>query len=227
MICHYPKMILPALCLPESSVDVWTISLDRPVEEDDWDILESTERERAHRFRREIDRERFVVCRSILKRILGAYLNRAPERLKFEYQKRGKPFLAEAGLHFNVSHSDGKSLIAVTCVDPVGVDIEPEARALDEDEFARTVCSQSEWRRVSALPFPSRRLALLRIWVAKEAFLKLTGEGLTQPLNQLDAGELAVSFLDAIPGFVSAIALPRLTLPVRLVSSEAAECLNK
>jgi 4'-phosphopantetheinyl transferase len=210
-------MIWPALVLPKSSVDLWSLSLDLAVGEHEWDVLPLSERQRAHRFRREIDRDRFVVCRSVLRRILGAYLDRVPERLEFEYGEHGKPFLAGEALHFNVSHADGKSLIVVTCAGPVGVDLEPEARAIDVDGVAKTVCSRSEYARISALPAADRRLALLRIWVAKEAFLKSTGQGLTRPLDHLDASELTVRFIDAMPGFVSAIALPSFGLPVRIL----------
>jgi 4'-phosphopantetheinyl transferase len=208
MICSCPEMTLPTLALPESSVHLWSISLDLAVGECDWDILESSERMRAHRFLREIDRDRFVVGRSALRRILGTYLNLAPERLSFEYGRHGKPLLAGKGPHFNVSHADGKSLIAVNWANPVGVDLEPEKRVLDVDGLAQIVCSKSERARISDLPFADRRLALLRIWVGKEAFLKLTGEGLSRSLAQLEMAELPVGFIDAMPGFVSALAQP-------------------
>jgi 4'-phosphopantetheinyl transferase len=200
------------ITLPKSSVHVWNVSLDLPVGERDWDILDLSERQRAQRFHREIDRVRFVACRSALRRILGTYLGRLPERLSFEYGRHGKPFLE--GLQFNVSHADGKSLIAVNGASPVGVDLEPAARALDVETLPRIVCSGSECTKISRLPAADRPLALLRIWVGKEAFLKLTGEGLSRPLSQLDVAELPVRFIDAIPGFVSALALESLSRSV-------------
>jgi 4'-phosphopantetheinyl transferase superfamily len=60
------------------------------------------------------------------------------------------------------------------------------------------------------LPVAERRLALLRIWVAKEAFLKSSGEGLLRPLSGFDVAVLPVRFIDPIPGFVSALALSSL-----------------
>jgi 4'-phosphopantetheinyl transferase len=199
-----------SFALPKGSVDVWSLSLDRPVGESEWSILGSSERDRAHRFRREIDRDRYVACRSALRKLLAGYLDRAPEAFEFAYGKRGKPSLPGTDLYFNVSHAGGKSMIAITRAGPVGVDLEPETRALDVDEFAQSVCSRSERVQISSLPVAERRLALLRIWVAKEAFLKSSGEGLLRPLSGFDVAVLPVRFIDPIPGFVSALALSSL-----------------
>jgi 4'-phosphopantetheinyl transferase len=208
IIPDHPEMISHAYALPVGSVDVWSISLDRTVEDRDWDVLESSERSRAHRFRKAIDCDRYVVCRSFLRKILGSYLDLAPDRFEFAYGKHGKPVLPGTGLHFNVSHAGGKALVAVTWAGPVGVDLEPETRTVDVDRFAQAVCSQSERAQISNLPVAERCLALLRIWVAKEAFLKSSGEGLSRQLSGLEVAELSVCFIDPIPGFVSALALP-------------------
>lgn len=206
----YQGIICHAFTLPGGSVDVWSLSLDRAVQEGDWNVLELNERTRAHRFRKGIDRDRYVVCRSALRRILGTYTERAPDRLGIAYGKHGKPFLPGIDLHFNVSHADGKSLIAVTWAGPVGVDLEPETRSLSIDEFVTIVCSRSERARISSLPLADQQLELLRIWVAKEAFLKSIGEGLSRPLSQLDVAELPVCYIQPISGFVSALALSSL-----------------
>ncbi|HZC36461.1 MAG TPA: 4'-phosphopantetheinyl transferase superfamily protein, partial [Chthoniobacterales bacterium] len=204
------ELICNAFVLPGGKVDVWGLSLDRAVQEADWNVLELTERTRADRFRKEIDRDRYVVCRSTLRRILGTYTKCAPDRVEIAYGKHGKPFLPGSDLHFNVSHADGESLIAVTRAGPVGVDLEPETRSLNVGEFAQTVCSRSERVEISALPSADKRIALLRIWVAKEAFLKSIGEGLSRSLSGLDVAELPVQFIDPTPGFVSALALTSL-----------------
>jgi len=201
-------MTCQAFVLPWGSVDVWALSADRIVGEADWNTLESSERARANGFRKKTDRDRYVLCRAALRRILGNYLNRAPECLVFEYGKNGKPFLVGERLHFNVSHADEKCLIAATDAAPVGVDLEPETRALRVSEFAKTVCSPSEHAHILDLPAAYQGLELLRIWVAKEAFLKSLGEGLTtRPLSIIDTHKLPVCFIDPIPGFVSALSL--------------------
>ena len=111
-------------------------------------------------------------------------------------------------LHFNVSHADVKSLIATTDAAPVGVDLEQETRVLSVRELAKAVCSRSEHAQILDLPAADQRLALLRIWVAKEAFLKALGEGLsTGLLVVIDTNQLPVRFIDPIPGFVSALSL--------------------
>ena len=208
VIPEHSEMTCQTFVLPQGNVDVWALSLDRIVGETDWNILESSERARANRFRKETDRDRFVVCRSALRRILGNYVDRAPERLVFEYGKHGKPFLDRERLHFNVSHADVKSLIATTDAAPVGVDLEQETRVLSVRELAKAVCSRSEHAQILDLPAADQRLALLRIWVAKEAFLKALGEGLsTGLLVVIDTNQLPVRFIDPIPGFVSALSL--------------------
>jgi 4'-phosphopantetheinyl transferase len=206
IICDYPDSVPSMLGLSKAVVHVWRVSLDRKVEERDWHILELSERQRAERFHQKVDRDRFAICRSVLRMILGGYLNRPPERIRFEFGTHGKPFLVGEDIHFNVSHSDGKSLIAVSNSGPVGIDLEPETRALNVEAVQRIVCSESERTRIFHLPAEARALALLQVWVGKEAFVKLTGEGLSRPLSQLDVTELPVIFIPAIPGFVSALA---------------------
>ena len=203
-----PEITCRAFALPRGRVDVWALSLDRIVAETDWQILESSEHARANRFWKETDRDRYVVCRSALRRILGNYVDRAPECLVFEYGKNGKPFLAGESIHFNVSHADGKCLVAATDAAPVGIDLEPETRALNVSELAKIVCSRSEHAQILDLPAADQCLALLRIWVAKEAFLKSLGEGLScRSLSTIDADEIPVWLIDPIPGFVSALSL--------------------
>src|SRR5258708_13193244 len=171
VIREHPEMTCQTFVLPQGSVDVWALSLDRIVGETDWNILESSERARANRFRKETDRNRYVVCRSALRRILGNYVDRAPERLVFEYGKHGKPFLGRERLHFNVSHADGKCLIATTEAAPVEVDLEQETRVLSVRELAKSVCSRSEHTQLLDLPAADQRLALLPICQPNEAFL--------------------------------------------------------
>ena len=70
------------------------------------EILDRQEQERMQRFHFAADSERYAVAHGNLRRILGAYLNLAPERLCFRNNQFGKPELAgETSLKFSLSHS--------------------------------------------------------------------------------------------------------------------------
>ncbi len=74
--------------------------------------LSDDERERAARFRFDLHRDRFVVCRGNLRELLGERLGVAPAEVEFSYGASGKP--ETRGVEFNVSHSESRALIAIS-----------------------------------------------------------------------------------------------------------------
>lgn len=74
----------------------------------------------------------------------------------------------------SVSHCDPLHVIALA-ERPVGVDIERIGSGAGIDAVA---LHPHERTQLDSLPEPRRSEELLRIWTAKEAALKLTGEGL-------------------------------------------------
>ena len=111
------------------AVALWHADLDRlaPRLEGLRSCLSDPERLRADRFRFEHDRRRFATCRVLLRWLLARELDGDPSAIEFCYGPFGKPELhmpVSPPLMFNVSHSDGQALIAVTRGAQVGVDIE-------------------------------------------------------------------------------------------------------
>ncbi|HYV67108.1 MAG TPA: 4'-phosphopantetheinyl transferase superfamily protein, partial [Myxococcales bacterium] len=96
----------------------------------------------------------------------------------------GKPELDPAcaplasELRFNLSHSGQRALIALARQE-VGADIEwlKKRRA---DDIARRFFAPGEQQRLFELPPGEREAAFFRLWTCKEAFLKVTGEGLSR-----------------------------------------------
>src|SRR5262245_25568192 len=119
---------LPQLELPGEEVHVWCAALDRPpaVVADLVELLSPDERERAARFHCLKARSEFTVARGVLRRLLGAYLDVDPRDVRFAIGPAGKPELRSpnAPLHFNITHSRGLGLFAITERSPVGVDVE-------------------------------------------------------------------------------------------------------
>jgi 4'-phosphopantetheinyl transferase len=178
------------LALAENQVQVWRTRLDRQAAERQRleGCLSEDERQRAGRFRFPVDRERFVVARAELRRILGAYLRTEPELLKFAYNEYGKPALlhpaAGRKLSFNLSHSQNIAIYGLTLERDIGVDVEWQRSDLDYDEIARSYFSLSERAQLRALPAGRKAAAFFAGWARKEAFIKAKGLGVSYPLDQ-------------------------------------------
>lgn len=144
-------------------------------------LLDRGEQERAQRFRRPGDRERYRLGRTALRQVLGAWLDRDPAALRFRYGPHGKPALdgvVDAAPHFNLAHSGDLILLAFHATSPVGVDVERHRPDLAWEPLARRVLPSAECQFLEQLPPEQRRDAFLAAWCRLEARLKARGEGL-------------------------------------------------
>jgi 4'-phosphopantetheinyl transferase len=152
-----------------------------------WDSLSADERERAGRFHFRRDREHFVAARGVLRNVLSRYLGAEPRLLRFTYDAYGKPSLcgeAVDQLRFNLSHSNGLALYAVTLGREVGVDVEWVREDFASLEIAEHFFSPREVSALRALPPGERTQAFFDCWTRKEAYIKARGEGLSHPLHK-------------------------------------------
>ena len=120
----------PPLGIGPADVHVWLIdlrdaghSVGRLSE-----LLSGTESERAKSFANPAQRREWIAVRAALRCILALYLNAAPQRLEFVAAPLGKPYVHLSGqrcaIQYSVSHTVGKTLVAVSRDLAVGVDIE-------------------------------------------------------------------------------------------------------
>lgn len=202
---------IPERELAAGEVHVWSLPLDISQSSlaSVTGFLSSDERTRADRFRFEVHRNRFAVGRGLLRAILGRYCDVPPERLQFDYGLNGKPELITpcegvrrtgGALHFNLAHSDGVGVLAVTQTAPVGVDVEQVRRLQEFNELVSQFFSAREAAEFSKLPWEKQPAAFFNLWTRKEALLKATGEGIAHSLNQVE-----VSFLPGEPARVHSL----------------------
>jgi 4'-phosphopantetheinyl transferase len=165
---------------------LWRLDLDAAGREPAADILSEEERARAGRFHFERDRRRFIAGRVALRRILGAYLERAPTALVFVLGHHGKPALENPGLEFNLSHSGGCGLIAVTRGRRIGVDVEGIRTDFACEDIARRFFAPAEVKILAASTPDEYATAFFRCWTRKEAYVKARGDGLSLALDRFE-----------------------------------------
>jgi 4'-phosphopantetheinyl transferase len=183
------------LRLASDEVHIWRVWLDDVAAPAEYceRILSEDELERADRFHFDRDRRRFVVGRGLLRMILARYVHIPPAEFFFFYGHHGKPRLtptrASASLHFNVSHSGGLALYAVTRDCELGIDVERVRPMSDADQIAASYFSAREQRQWMSLSSAQQEKAFFKFWTCKEACLKAEGGGLAESMKQLEIFE--------------------------------------
>lgn len=213
-----------SLSVQPGDVHVWRLALDLAVEPF-LELLQPDELDRANRFYFEKDRKRFAIARGFLRVLLGRYLQTDPKSLMFSYGAYGKPGLEGTSLRFNMSHSGNLALYGFTEGREIGVDVEQERADFTTDDIAGRFFSPFEVESLCRLPGEERVASFFRCWTRKEAYIKATGRGLSQPLDGFDVtlgpGERAallrnddgtherwtMAGIDVGPGYAGALAV--------------------
>lgn len=172
-------------------VHVWRFALDVPEEalRQLHQTLSQEECSRAERFHFDKDRRHFICARGVLRRLLAGYAGIHPSAIRFLQAQYGKPYLeGHIGppLRFNLSHSHGFALLAVTHEREVGIDIEKVRPEVATEQIAEEFFSESEVRTLRSLPEGEQTSAFFNCWTRKEAYIKARGEGLSFPLDRFD-----------------------------------------
>jgi 4'-phosphopantetheinyl transferase len=218
--------------LDDDEVHVWCAVLERPPHElaRMAELLSDDERQRVERSRSPMVRREFTAARALLRTLLGYYLCCDSRSVRFRSGPQGKPELADCPwhrpVHFNVSHSHGLALFAITVRGAVGVDVEM-LRPFNALGMAERYFSPWEFHALRSLDEAVRGEAFFHTWTRKEAFLKATGGGIAYGLERVEvvihphetarilrldgdetrAHRWSLRTLHPAPGYVGALAL--------------------
>ncbi len=171
-------------------------------------LLSLEEQARMRRFYFERDRVRYAVSHSVLRRVLGYYLDLHPTLVSFTTNKFGKPKIIPTlnlfNLRFNLSHTNRMALLAITSDLEVGVDLE-ELRFV-EAEIAERYFSERERIDLGLLAKTEWLQGFYNCWTRKEAILKAEGIGLNVKLDAFDVTLRPGDFVEML-GFKPAAGL--------------------
>jgi 4'-phosphopantetheinyl transferase len=172
----------PTVLTELDGVGAWLIDLDDQAAVSDGirSQLSPAEHDRATTYIRPADGARFAASRAWLRLILGRYLDAEPADLCFAAGPGGRPTLTgdyAGSLHFSLSRSRGRALIAVSR-SPVGADIELVSDRAGLADLVGVRFAPAEAACIASGCRGSPLRGFYRHWTAKEAYLKATGRGL-------------------------------------------------
>ncbi len=173
----------------KNELDIWVISssvaLGDPVRKSIFTLLSVPERERMQAFANEKLQQDFLLAHGFMRMALSKY-NSAfkPQDWQFKVNEWGRPSLAFGGenLNFNLSHTNGLIVLAISNGCDVGVDVEALDAEIDLD-LAMTVFSSEEYKAFQQVPLDQQRDRFFQLWTLKESYIKAMGKGLSIGLD--------------------------------------------
>ncbi len=174
--------------LRDGEVHVWRLGLDRVPTSAGSELpglLAPEELSGARRFRRERDRERWLLARAFLRSVLSRYTAVPARDITFTQGPYGKPALAGQGPRFNLAHSDNLAVLALSLDGAIGADVERLRPLADLADIAPLVLTPEETRSLRRLEGPEAARVFISAWVRKEALAKAVGAGLHLPLARV------------------------------------------
>ena len=147
-------------------VDIWAT---RAYFTGDLDWLTPADQARAQAYKHDGARAQFLTGRALLRDVLE------PRGLDYTSVDLSGEKPTHPDTFFNLSHVDGFVAVALASED-VGLDVETTLRGTDIDLVGKRQYTPAELAWIAASDDPRR--AFFQLWTLKEAYLKLTGEGL-------------------------------------------------
>lgn len=171
--------------LSTDDVIIYTLHLPEYIEltKDLIHFLNPEERIRSERYNKEKDRNRFLICRAILKFVLATHTKLDVKNINLDYNFNKKPFLAShSWLYFNVSHSEDFAVIAISR-NMVGIDIEYVSKDFEFDNILEDIFNDNEI--IDIQNAENKEYTFYSFWTRKEAFVKALGKGIDEDFKNI------------------------------------------
>lgn len=178
-----------SLCFPQlPEVQLFVVDFqdirDKEVEEAK-EFLDEESLERAKRNIFKENQNKSILTHAILRYYLEAFTKQPAAKIKILRTPRGKPYMANFPIHFNLSHTSQYALLGFHPYSPIGVDIEQMRNDLDFSKIADLFMHPSEKEKMDLNKNPIDNF--FNLWCAKEALLKAKDGSFAElPLLYLD-----------------------------------------
>lgn len=151
------------------------------------ELLSEEEKRRAFAFKFDVHRNRYIRGRAFLRKKLSLLTDIPANKLSIESEHRGKPYLPGSSIAFNLSHTGDVAIYAFSrTLSRLGIDIELISRDSDIEGLSDHYFTSGECEVLRSLPAAEKKKMFFLIWTAKEARMKLSGEGLFLDPRSID-----------------------------------------
>ncbi len=177
------------LSIKQNEIHLWQVNPDNITQPELLnkykELLSDDETIKQQRYKFSHDRHDALITRAFVRDLLSYYADIAPSDWRFDKGEKDKPEIVNPPqpLRFNISHTKGLIICAITLENDIGCDVENTTRSNDVLAIANRYFSSFETKELFSLPKKEQRHRFFDYWTLKEAYIKAWGLGLAIPLK--------------------------------------------
>lgn len=181
--------VFETLDICKNEIHIWVADMNRLRGKVEYffNLLSFNEKEKAQKFNLVGDKERYIIAHGFLRILLSKYLKISAYDLVLTKGRHGKIELDKnqnsKKISFNHSHSENRVVLSFTKFKEIGVDVEKIREIPNCVELAQNFFCRNESLKVEQSKDDKKLDVFFKLWTIKEAFVKATGEGLSQSLD--------------------------------------------
>ena len=178
-----------SLKIRKNEIHLWQVNPDKITQPELLNkyknLLSDDETKKQQRYKFSHDRHDALITRAFVRDLLSYYADIAPSDWRFDKGEKDKPEIVNPSLplRFNLSHTKGLIICAVTLENDIGCDVEDTTRNNDVLSIANRFFSAIETNELFSLPEDQQHPRFFDYWTLKESYIKAWGLGLTIPLK--------------------------------------------
>jgi 4'-phosphopantetheinyl transferase len=163
-------------------------------------LISSDEISRASGFKKPGDGQKFILRHGMTRVILGGYIRKDPQKVRFVDRETGRPDLCPKdnvrGIRFSLSRTDDMVCLGISKGPGIGIDIVKNDPHYPFSATAEYLFTPGERRWIEQASPKTQHFRFFRIWSLKEALLKATGSDACLMKNADVSGIMKNGFLD-------------------------------
>lgn len=138
--------------------------------------LDAAEKKRLQSYKTEGKRREFLYGRYLMKNLISKYLQNSAKEVQLKIDSFKRPYLSNAELEFNLSHSFGGFAFILSKSFKVGIDVEYKKRKLSLED-GKHVFMKGEKASLGEKGPRAAKMEFLKRWTLKEAIYKAAEQG--------------------------------------------------
>jgi len=178
-----------SLSIKQNEIHLWQVNPDNITQPELLnkykELISEDETIKQQRYKFSHDRHDALITRAFVRDLLSYYADIAPSDWRFDKGEKDKPEIVNPPLplRFNISHTKGLIICAITLENDIGCDVENTTRSNDVLAIANRYFSSIETKELFSLPKEEQRHRFFDYWTLKESYIKAWGLGLAIPLK--------------------------------------------